>query len=149
MAGGGTNTVVLPDSIQEGGAAVDAVGITPLPLLGGIPAIDSSLKTPYRPDVRCETQEPPDISAGAPVPAPRTQSVPNPITPQSATPELLDSVRGANDTFEEALQIAAKGRSKQALALKDNAVDDVNAALAEAFGLEYLLPLMDQEPVKP
>ncbi len=149
MAGGGTNTVVFPDSIQEAGTAVDAVGLTPLPLLGAIPAIESSAKTPYRPDVRCETQEPPDIDAGAPVAPPRQTTVENPITPQSATPELLDSVRGANDLFEDAMALADKGRSKKSLDLRDNALEDVNVALAEAFDLEYLLPLLDEEPVQP
>ncbi len=149
LAAGGNNTVVFPDSIQEGGSTVDGVGITPLPLLGGIPAIDSSLKTPFRPDVRCETQEPPDLSAGAPSPAPRTAPASNPVTPQAPTPELLDTVRDANSSFEDALGLAAKGKAKKGLKIKDDALDSVNVALAEALGLEYLLPLMDQEPVAP
>jgi phospholipid/cholesterol/gamma-HCH transport system substrate-binding protein len=149
LAAGGTNTVVLPDTVQEGGSTVDAVGLTPLPLLGGIPAIDSSLKTPYRPDVRCETQEPPDIEAGAPAAAPRTQSVANPIAPSSASPELIDTAKGVQDSFDEALDMAEKGRSAKGLKLQQDAMDTLNEALAEAFDLEYLLPLADQEPVAP
>jgi hypothetical protein len=149
MAGGGENTVVLPDSIQEGGTTVDAVGLTPQPLLGAIPSIDSSLKTPYRPDVRCETQEAPDINAGAPVAPPRQESASNPITPQSATPELLDTVRDSNDLFEDAMKLAAKGRSKQSDDMKEGALEDVNVALAKAFDLEYLLPLLEEEVAQP
>ena len=149
MAGGGENTVVFPDSIQEGGSAVDAVGLTPLPLLGAIPAIESSQKTPFRPDVRCETQEAPDIDAGTPAPAPRQTTTANPITPQSASPELLDTARGASDDFDKALDLVAKGRGSKGLSLQKDALKDLNVALAETFDLEYLLPLMDEEAAAP
>ena len=148
MAGGGNNTVVLPDSIQEGGASVDAVGITPLPLEGAIPTIESSLKTPYRPDVRCETQEAPDLAAIAGPPPSQTR-VESPATDQSASPELLDRVRELNGDFERAVELAENGRGVEGLELKENALDELNTALAEALDLEYLLPLMDQEPVQP
>ncbi len=36
-------------------------GVTPFNILGTEPAKQSSLKTPFRPDVPCETQEPPDL----------------------------------------------------------------------------------------
>ena len=41
----------------------DAIGTAAAPLVGAIPAIEDSAKTPFRPDVACETQEPPDIEA--------------------------------------------------------------------------------------
>ena len=59
--GGGVNTVVLP-----GGQ----VGITPFPLEGIEPTLDSSHKTRFRPDKPCENQEPPDMRSEI-GPAPR------------------------------------------------------------------------------
>jgi phospholipid/cholesterol/gamma-HCH transport system substrate-binding protein len=148
MAGGGTNTVVFPDSIQEGGTSVDAVGLTPLPLEGVIPTIESSAKTPYRPDVRCETQEAPDLAATA-GPPPRQAQVDNTTTEQSASPELLETVRDLNGDFKQAAKLAEGGRGLKGLKLKEDALDELNTALAEALDMEYLLPLMDQEPVQP
>jgi len=148
MAGGGTNTVVLPDSIQEGGEAVDAVGLTQLPLEGAIPTIESSAKTPYRPDVRCETQAAPDLAATA-GPAPRQAQVDSSAATQSASPELFDIVRDLNEDFERAVKLAENGRGLEGLKLKDDALEGLNSALAEELDMEYLLPLMDQEPVQP
>jgi len=66
-AGGGTNSV----SVDPEGAAEPFFGLTPLPLLGAMPSIESSAKTPFRPGRPCENQDPPDLraTAGAP-PAP-------------------------------------------------------------------------------
>jgi phospholipid/cholesterol/gamma-HCH transport system substrate-binding protein len=60
--GGGTNTVVVPNAAA--GTSEQQVGVVPLDLLGSMPDIDSSAKTPFRPGVACETQEPPDLNAG-------------------------------------------------------------------------------------
>jgi virulence factor Mce-like protein len=58
-AGGGENTVI--------GGAVPGIGqtfgITPFEILGAEPTISSSHKTPFKPKVPCETQEPPDLRA--------------------------------------------------------------------------------------
>jgi hypothetical protein len=148
MAGGGTNTVVMPDAIQEGGGTVDAVGLTPLPLEGAIPTLESSAKTPFRPDVRCETQAAPDLAAIAGPPPRQTQAA-SPVGQEKASPELLDTVSELNGDFEEAVELVEKGRSLKGLELKESALDDLNTALAEALDMEYLLPLMDQEPVQP
>jgi ABC-type transporter Mla subunit MlaD len=68
-AGGGSNTVVL--SGGPPGSGIDrTVGVTPYPLLGYEPAIASSAKSPFRPDIPCETQEPPDLGAGGLAPPP-------------------------------------------------------------------------------
>ena len=78
LGGGGVNTVVFP---PFGGARDSVVGVTPLPILGARPALDSSLKTPFRPDVRCETNEPPDLESGDAAPPParrRAGSTPRP-----------------------------------------------------------------------
>ena len=59
IAGGGTNTV---QSIG-GNGDVKGVGTSPFPIEGAMPAIDSSAKTPFKPKVPCETQDPPNLSA--------------------------------------------------------------------------------------
>ncbi len=65
-AGGGTNTIATPPIPGEG----TTFGQTLLPLLGAEPSIGSSAKTPFHPFTPCETQEPPDLRSGGPVPVP-------------------------------------------------------------------------------
>ncbi len=58
LGGGGNNTIApfstpdLPDPLT---------GVTPFAFQGSQPAKQSSAKTPFRPDVPCETQDPPDL----------------------------------------------------------------------------------------
>ena len=59
-AGGGVNTVV---------SSTGDVGVTPFPIEGSEPDIDSSRKTQFRPNIPCENQEPPDMRS-QPGPAP-------------------------------------------------------------------------------
>ena len=63
-AGSGTNVVAS----NPEGAAEPFFGLTPLPLLGGMPSIESSAKTPFRPGRPCENQDPPDLRAAAAAP---------------------------------------------------------------------------------
>jgi phospholipid/cholesterol/gamma-HCH transport system substrate-binding protein len=63
-AGSGTNVVASdPEGVAE-----PFFGLTPLPLLGGMPSIESSAKTPFRPGRPCENQDPPDLRAAAAAP---------------------------------------------------------------------------------
>jgi ABC-type transporter Mla subunit MlaD len=64
IAGGGTNTV----QSVGGNGQLKGVGTSPFPIEGAMPAIDDSKKTPFKPKVPCETQEPPNLAAlgGAP-----------------------------------------------------------------------------------
>jgi phospholipid/cholesterol/gamma-HCH transport system substrate-binding protein len=71
LGGGGTNTIAPFSSPDVNGALT---GIAPFSFLGSQPAKQSSAKTPFRPDVPCETQDPPDLHAGALGPAPTTKS---------------------------------------------------------------------------
>jgi phospholipid/cholesterol/gamma-HCH transport system substrate-binding protein len=71
LGGGGTNTIAPFPSPDISGALT---GIAPFEFQGSEPAKQSSAKTPFRPDVPCETQDPPDLDAGAPGPAPDTKS---------------------------------------------------------------------------
>jgi hypothetical protein len=71
LGGGGSNTIApftTPDLSGQ------VTGIAPFAFLGSQPAKQSSAKTPFRPDVPCETQDPPDLHAGALGPAPATSS---------------------------------------------------------------------------
>jgi len=61
---GGSGSNIIRFSPVPGGRSDDVFGLTPFPVLGAIPRIDDSAKTDYRPDVRCETQEPPNLEAG-------------------------------------------------------------------------------------
>ena len=65
------------------------------------------------------------------------------------TPELTDAVESANSQYDRITGLFRRGRSTKGLAVRDSVLDDVNAALAEAVGMEYLLPLLDQEPTSP
>ncbi|MGA8217457.1 MAG: MlaD family protein [Solirubrobacterales bacterium] len=74
LGGGGTNTIA-PFSTPD--LAAPLTGVAPNAFLGSQPAKQSSAKTPFRPDVPCETQDPPNLHSEI-GPAPST-------TPHSAT----------------------------------------------------------------
>ena len=66
-AGGGTNSVKIPNAIPSAdgsGGLQDAVGLTPFDILGAMPRLTDSAKTPFRPEVPCETQEAPNLEGG-------------------------------------------------------------------------------------
>jgi phospholipid/cholesterol/gamma-HCH transport system substrate-binding protein len=60
LGGGGTNTIA-PFNTPD--LAAPLTGVTPFNFLGSEPAKQSSAKTPFRPDVPCETQDPPDLNS--------------------------------------------------------------------------------------
>jgi hypothetical protein len=62
-AGGGTNTVTIPNGVpsQTGAGLQDAVGLTPFPIIGSMPRIEDSAKTRFKPNAPCERQEPPNL----------------------------------------------------------------------------------------
>jgi hypothetical protein len=70
--------VTFPSAIPGlSGGFQDAVGLTTFPILGAMPAITDSAKTPFKPNKRCETQEPPDLGGGVGQP-PQTGTAPRP-----------------------------------------------------------------------
>lgn len=77
LGGGGPHTVSFP-----GTDVGPTAGVLPFNIIGAEPAKQSSAKTPFRPDVACETQEPPNLNAGAPA-APPVQTA---ASDRSATP---------------------------------------------------------------
>jgi phospholipid/cholesterol/gamma-HCH transport system substrate-binding protein len=70
LGGGGSNTIA-PFNTPD--LAAPLTGVTPFSFLGSQPAKQSSAKTPFRPDVPCETQDPPDLHSEI-GPAPATKA---------------------------------------------------------------------------
>jgi phospholipid/cholesterol/gamma-HCH transport system substrate-binding protein len=91
---GGVNTVQLPATETS----PPQVGVLQQPLLGQMPTIESSAKPDFRPDVPCETQEPPDLSAGPPGAPPRTQTMQPPEAGASPDAEQSSGFDELNDT---------------------------------------------------
>ncbi len=106
-----------PDAVQttdsETGNALFGLD-TPLGLNGGRPAVSSSEKPPYRPDVPCETQEPPNLNSGG------ISSGPNPAKSSTPTATAAD---------KQLMSMASKAASLQ----KDGKNGAVNKLVANAF----------------
>jgi ABC-type transporter Mla subunit MlaD len=98
QAGGGTNTVKIPNAVPSlnGVGLQDAVGLTPFPILGSMPNIEDSLKTPFKPNQVCEKQEQPNLQAGV-GPAPESAGAPAPpLDPAAILADLpADEIRKA------------------------------------------------------
>jgi phospholipid/cholesterol/gamma-HCH transport system substrate-binding protein len=106
-AGGGTNTVQLPVP-SEG--IDDAFGVTDFPIEGAMPRISDSVKTPFRPDVACETQEQPDLAAG--LGAPPTQTTTPAPTAENLPPAAraaLEDLEGLSELSRRALELREEG----------------------------------------
>jgi phospholipid/cholesterol/gamma-HCH transport system substrate-binding protein len=86
-AGGGVNTIAFEPI--TGGETM--FGVTPFGIEGAMPAINSSAKTPFRPETPCENQEPPDLNAGPPGAAPpqSTASTADPFEVGGPITEML------------------------------------------------------------
>jgi phospholipid/cholesterol/gamma-HCH transport system substrate-binding protein len=91
---GGVNTVQLPATET----APPQVGVLQQPLLGQMPTIESSAKPDFRPDVPCETQEPPDLSAGPPGEPPPTTRVEPTTADSEAESGDPSAFKGLNET---------------------------------------------------
>ena len=86
LGGGGLNTVSFDTDVGP------TAGVVPFGGLGVQPAKQSSAKTPFRPDVPCETQDPPDLNTGTPAPVPVSRSTnPAPTGAESAEVTTLSS----------------------------------------------------------
>ena len=124
IAGGGTNTVVTND--QSTGGTLQA-GLTPFPIDGAMPPISASAKTPFRPEVPCETQEPPNLAA-LPGDPPQQQSTELGATPSSGT------AAGIYSDSSKALTLLAKAAQ---------ASDDGDKKAARRIGAEATKAIQD------
>jgi phospholipid/cholesterol/gamma-HCH transport system substrate-binding protein len=114
-AGGGQNTVVFPAG-PSGSGIEKNVGVTPFQLLGYEPAMASSAKTPFRPDIPCETQQPPNLSSGGPASPPaQTQSAARSFSP-SEKASILSAARTLTADSKKEQQLQSRhghGRSNK------------------------------------
>jgi hypothetical protein len=94
--GGSNNTVVMP-APPGSGLTGPLVGATMNPLLGAEPTFADSAKTPMKPGVPCENQQPPDLRSTVGSPPARQYS-----TPGAGSPVLDTSL--ANTPLGPALQ---------------------------------------------
>jgi phospholipid/cholesterol/gamma-HCH transport system substrate-binding protein len=138
LAGGGKNTIAFPNAITNpDGSTEDAVGIVPSEILGARPSLDSSLKTPFRPDVRCETNEPPDLSSEL------DASVQDFQQPLSASGDLsLEELGASLERFQQPLlrsERRIRAGDKSGLRLQDSLLQDVTDAVAEQLDLEGIV----------
>jgi phospholipid/cholesterol/gamma-HCH transport system substrate-binding protein len=106
LGGGGTNSIApfsSPDVPQQ------LTGVTPFNFLGSQPAKQSSLKTPFRPDVPCETQDPPDLHSDiGPAPATKATGMSATAAAPGETP-LLQRYGSILSQFADAKKLRAAG----------------------------------------
>jgi phospholipid/cholesterol/gamma-HCH transport system substrate-binding protein len=115
--GGGTNTVVLPPAVT--GLGEQLVGNTTFPILGSDPPISSSAKTPFKPQVPCETQQPPNLNSGGPGPAPtqmRTGASPSALFGPMAHSQLADLSRKYAQIYMDQMQAQNRQAAGNAIA---------------------------------
>ena len=103
LGGGGPNTVTFPTT-DVGPTA----GVIPFDIIGAEPAKQSSAKTPFRPDVACETQEPPNLNAGAPAPPP-IQTAASDRTATPASDEMMSLSLEYAAIYEDQLRASQTG----------------------------------------
>ena len=140
QAGGGPNTITYPGAYTSStGAVEDAVGITSAPLVGAIPAIDDSAKTPFRPGVPCERQEPPNLAASSFDLSPFVGTASAPVGPREATPALETALEDAEAVSEEAAKLAKAGRLGRAESMESDAQGSIAEELAKIYDIEFLL----------
>jgi virulence factor Mce-like protein len=139
LGGGGTNTIApfpSPDVPNP------LTGVSPFNFLGSEPAKQSSAKTPFRPDVPCETQDPPNLNSEI-GPAPGTDSTGKSATtvPPDEKP-LVDRYTTILSQFAEARQLRALGSLPAAKQLMTTTQDEFTAwskdwaAFQKANGIE-------------
>jgi phospholipid/cholesterol/gamma-HCH transport system substrate-binding protein len=105
-------------SFPAGGGAPPSFATSAFPVLGSRPAVQSSAKTPFRPDVACETQKPPNLSSGPAGPAPPQTKVasqaPSPIAKslQDASMKYLTSLGKAHGILHPEAGAAGKAAKR-------------------------------------
>lgn len=137
LVASGSNLVVLP---PFEGTTDEAVGLAPLPILGARPAISSSLRTPYRRDVACETDDPPNLASGQAAEPPEQRSIDG-LGAIEPGPELRDVVESAAADLDRAERLAEGegGDDRRAGEISSAATDRIEAALADELGWTELL----------
>ena len=140
LGSGGPNTISLPSPDSDIGALA---GNFTFPLLGAQPAIQSSAKTPFRPDQPCENQEPPQLGASLGA-APTSNSVEsNAVGPQTdgETADLardvleLQQLEAEGDEEAAAAKRATVFEAMEELGMKPKELPKLQAQLATLMGM--------------
>lgn len=123
IGGGGSNTVQL----QDRSTGEDLAGVTPFPIDGSMPPVDSSAKPPFKPDAPCENQDPPDLRA-VPGPAPDQMSTPADAAPAAGTEaaSLVDDATSTLKGLSEAAQAQDDGEDAEADRLQRRAMKELD-----------------------
>ena len=100
----------------DGVGLQDAVGLTPFPILGSMPRLEDSAKTPFKPDDACETQEPPNLAGRRSAPGPRAGTLPPPPRCPTAGGGMLAELAAQADREGRAATSACRPRPRRALA---------------------------------
>jgi phospholipid/cholesterol/gamma-HCH transport system substrate-binding protein len=106
LGGGGTNTIA-PFSSPDTGRLT---GVVPFAFQGSQPAKQSSAKTPFRTDVPCETQEPPDLHSEVGE-APETTETSTSSAEAKYYPPQVEQLRGRYADILQQLAEAEKFKS--------------------------------------
>jgi phospholipid/cholesterol/gamma-HCH transport system substrate-binding protein len=143
LGGGGTNTIApfpspdLPNPLT---------GVSPFNFIGSEPAKQSSAKTPFRPDVPCETQDPPNLESEI-GPAPTTESSGTSATAVPADQrELTQRYATILSKFADVKQLRAAGSIAAAKELMATTQDEFAAwskdwtAFQKANGIQVSAP---------
>jgi phospholipid/cholesterol/gamma-HCH transport system substrate-binding protein len=114
LGGGGPQTISpfptqdLPDQLT---------GVVPFNFIGSEPAKQSSAKTPFRPDVPCETQEPPNLNSElGPAPTTKSSASSQPVVPAAEKP-LIQRYADILSKYDQASKMKASqpAQAKQLL----------------------------------
>lgn len=125
LAGGGANTVAIEDPVTGEVSA----GVTPFPIEGSMPPVESSQKTPFRPDAPCENQETPDLRAvtGGLGPAPASTPTDPAATPtEGEAAEISEDSTSIITQLAEAAELRADGERAEARPIQREALRDLD-----------------------
>jgi phospholipid/cholesterol/gamma-HCH transport system substrate-binding protein len=143
LGGGGPNTIA-PFNTPD--LANPLTGVAPFSFMGSQPAKQSSAKTPFRTDVACETQDPPDLhSESGPAPA-ASESGKSPLSASPRQTELTARYADILDQMTNVKQLKADGQGNASKALLDTVLKQFTdwsadwAAFQRSSGIKAPLP---------
>lgn len=119
IGAGGTNTVQTNDQ-----AGNPLAGVTPFPIQGAMPPINGVPKPDFRPDVPCETQQAPNLSA-IPGAAPQQSTTPAAAPTSGEAAEIYEASEETLAGLAYAQDAETNGDEDQARVLQKEAMRDL------------------------
>ena len=147
LGGGGALTLSLPPIDTGDGSGEQALaGAIPFELIGAQPAKQTSAKTPFRPDMPCENQDPPDLNTGAVPDPPESASASSAGAPVPGTEAITERYAAFTEQFEQVGELQREGDVKganlllaalrdQLKALNKSDLPDYQEAIADFTGV--------------